>query len=118
MASTRSNNTPGDYNQQQSGFRDQHMYMSYVNSASGAAAKPAMPDIGVMPSGVDRSTYASNAIDIESELRGTGCSNLVAPKAAVVCETRELGTMSFFERPVLTMPEPMVTERFQRPNRG
>jgi len=116
MASTRSKNTLGDYATEQQYHRHVEEYKSYKNSASGTPFTTCIPDVGYMPSNVSRETFASNAIDIESMLRGTGESNLVTPKEPVVASKITVPYKSFFKRPTQLVPEPLVIEKYQRPN--
>ena len=46
MASTRNNNTPGDYCLQQNSFNHSLQYTQYKNSQLGMAYKNAIPCIG------------------------------------------------------------------------
>jgi hypothetical protein len=116
MASTRNKNTAGDYRMEQQINRHLTQYNVYKNSAQGTPWETHIPDVGWMPSNVSRETFATNAVDVESMLRGTGESNLVEPKGETVVQKVEVGYKSFFERPVVATPEPLVLERFQRPN--
>lgn len=116
MASTRNKNTMGDYKMEQQMNRNLTQYNVYKNSAQGTPWETHIPDIGWMPSNVSRETFATNAVDVESMLRGTGESNLVDPKATTVVQKVTVPYKSFFERPVVATPEPLVLERFQRPN--
>lgn len=118
MSSTRNKNTIGDYKQEHQSYRRIIEYNSYKNSSYGTPmdADVCIPTIGPMPSNVSRETFADNAIDVESMLRGTGETNLVFPKQKTVPQTNSILHKSFFERPTVELPEPMILERFQRPN--
>ena len=116
MASTRNNNIRGEYDLEQQMNRHLTQYNVYKNSSQGTPWETHIPDVGYMPSNVSRETFATNAVDVESMLRGTGESNLVEPKPKTVAQKVEVPYKSFFDRPVVATPEPLVLERFQRPN--
>ena len=106
----------GEYKMEQQMNRNLTQYNVYKNSAQGTPWETHIPEIGWMPSNVSRETFATNAVDVESMLRGTGESNLVDPKSTTVPQTVAVPYKSFFERPEVVNPEPLVLERFQRPN--
>jgi hypothetical protein len=59
--------------------------------------------------------WSSNAIDIESELRGIGTTNLVNNYEKVVPEYKSLNFKPYFRYVPLIMPKPLVIENGQRP---
>lgn len=115
MASTRNNNTPGDYCLQQRQFKLSKDYNQYVNSQWGAAYIPAMPCLGITPSHMPRETLSSNPIDIESCLFGINSSNLVKQQPAVKPQLKTLPMKSYFEKTPLIMPKDLVVYKNQRP---
>jgi hypothetical protein len=116
MASTRNKNMRNEYALEQQMNRHLTQYNVYKNSAQGTPWETHIPDVGWMPSNVSRETFATNAVDVESMLRGTGESNLVNPKPQTVPQKVEVPYKSFFDRPEVVLPDPLVVERFQRPN--
>jgi len=115
MTSTRNKNTKGDYALEQklnSLVRD---YNQFENSSYGAPYKSAIPEIGYTPSKMSCDEWSSNAIDIESELRGIGTSNLVNGYEKVVPEYKKVEFKPFFRHVPLIMPKPLVIENNQRP---
>lgn len=115
MASTRNNNTPGDYCLQQRQFKLSKDYNEYVNSQWGAAYKPAMPCLGITPSHMSRDTLSNNSIDIESCLFGINSTNLVNPQPAVKPQLKTIPMQSYFQKTPLIMPKNLVVYKNQRP---
>jgi len=115
MASTRNNNTPGNYNLEQTKYYSTRNYETFVNSQYGMAYKPALSTLGINPSHMPRETFSGNPIDVESALFGINSTNLVSPQKPVNPELKTIPTISFFERMPLFMPNPLVIEHKQRP---
>lgn len=115
MASTRNKNTCGDYNLQQSAYKDTFTHNTYEYSYTGRAYDVAMPCVGIIPSHMPRDTLSNNAVDIESALRGTNSVNLVDPQAPVDPQLKTIRTVSFFDRTPVLMPEQFSLLRDQRP---
>ena len=67
-----------------------------------------------MRTGIYHNILSNNPIDIESELRGIQQANLVKPKSKVYPSINKLGEQSYFDRPCLLMPNPVVIEKNQR----
>ena len=65
MASTRNNNTPGNYCLQQRQYSLARDYKSYKNSCTGRAYTTKLPCMGITPSHMPRDTLSSNPIEIE-----------------------------------------------------
>ena len=115
MASTRNNNTPGNYNLEQTKYYSTRKYESFVNSQYGMAYKPALSTLGINPTHMPRETFSNNSVDVESALFGINSTNLVSPQKPVNPELKTIPTISFFERMPLFMPNPLVIENKQRP---
>ena len=115
MASTRNNNTPGDYCLQQNSFNHSLQYTQYKNSQLGMAYKNAIPCIGITPSHMSREAFSKNSIEIESSLFGINSTNLVNPQTPVVPKLINLPSISYFDRTATFMPEPLIVEKYQRP---
>ena len=115
MASTRNNNTPGDYRLQQRQFELSKEYNEYVNSQYGEAYKTAIPCLGITPSHMPRQTLSSNPVDIESSLFGINSTNLVNPQPAVKPQLKQVPMQSYFEKTPLIMPKNLVVYKNQRP---
>jgi len=115
MASTRNNNTPGDYCLQQNSYTHSLDYNQYKYSQVGQAYKNALPSMGITPSHMPRDAFSQNSVEIESALFGINSTNLVNPQKPVVPELKQLSNVSYFERLQTFMPEPLVVEKYQRP---
>jgi hypothetical protein len=115
MTSTRNKNTKGDYVLEQKAYSLVEDYSLYQHSASGPSYKSAIPEIGYTPSKMSRDEFSSNAIDIESELRGIGTTNLVNSYSKVIPDYKTLHFKPFFRHIPLIMPKPLVIENNQRP---
>ena len=115
MASTRNNNTPGNYCIQQRGYSLALKYDLYQNSQYGDAYKPAIPCLGYTPSHMPWNTLSNNPVEIESTLFGINSTNLVTPQPPVKPQLKTVPTKSFFQRIPLIMPKPLVIEARQRP---
>jgi len=115
MASTRNNNTPGDYCQQQKSYKQSLDYNEFKYSQVGRAYKNALPCMGITPSHMPREAFSQNSIEIESALFGINSTNLVNPQKPVIPQLKQLPGVSYFERLQTFMPEPLVVEKYQRP---
>jgi hypothetical protein len=117
MASTRNINTKNNYNLEQRINSNFFNYSHYENSSSGRAYSEAMPCFGIYPSKLSMNTLSNNPIDIESQLRGIGSTNLVMDVEEVKPDLKTLNGISFYERLPLYIPQPLVIEMDQRPLR-
>jgi hypothetical protein len=115
MASTRNNNTKGDYCLQQNSYKHSLDYNEYKYSQAGRAYENAIPCVGIMPSHMPREAFSNNSVEIESSLFGINSTNLVNPQTPIKPSLKQLPEKSFFERLPMYMPEPMVIEYKQRP---
>jgi hypothetical protein len=117
MTSTRNKNSQLNYNLEKSNKEKLLREKLYLHSSSGRPITECIPSIGYTPSHISRDALANNAIDIESQLRGIGSTNLETPCTVVIPSLRTLDLKEFFERQQsVIMPYPMVYENNQRPN--
>jgi hypothetical protein len=117
MTSTRNKNSQLNYNLEKSNKEKLLREKLYLHSSSGRPITECIPSIGYTPSHISRDALANNAIDIESQLRGIGSTNLETPCQQVIPSLRTLDLKEFFERQQsVIMPYPMVYENNQRPN--
>ena len=114
MASTRNNNTKGDYCLRQRSIKQQRDHIEYVNGPSGSAYDPALPCLGFNPSHMPAATFSKNPVEIESSLFGINSTNLVNPAPAVVPQLKTLRETKFFDRMPLVMPLDLVIPNNQR----
>jgi hypothetical protein len=116
MTSTRNKNSQLNYNLEKSNKEKLLREKLYLHSSSGRPTTECIPSIGYTPSHISRDALANNAIDIESQLRGIGSTNLETPCQEVIPSLRTLDFKDFFERQQsVVMPYPMVYENNQRP---
>lgn len=116
MASTRNNNTLGNYQLQQQAYTFGREYIKYENSYTGRAYNAALPNIGFNPTRMPSDNFSSNPVEIESFLLGINSTNLVNPnKTPLKPELKQLPTFSYFDRIQMIMPNPLVIEDRQRP---
>lgn len=115
MASTRNNNTPGNYCLQQKQYSLARDYNNYEHSFTGRAYSTKMPCLGITPSHMPRNTLSSNPVEIETYLFGINSSNLVQPAPPVKPKLNTIPEISFFNRLPIIMPKPLVVENKQRP---
>ena len=116
MSSTRNRNSQINYNLEKSNKEKILNETFYIHSSSGRPISECIPALGYMPSHISRDALANNAIDIESQLRGIGSTNLETPCTIVVPSIRTIDLTDFFDRPqTVIMPYPLVYENYQRP---
>ncbi len=117
MTSTRNKNSQINYNLEKTNKEKLLQEKLYIHSSSGRPISECIPSIGYMPSHISRDALANNSIDIESQLRGIGSSNLENLCTPVVPSMRTLEFKDFFDRPqYVIMPYPLVFENNQRPD--
>jgi hypothetical protein len=91
-------------------------YQTYEHSSCGATPNTYLPDFGLNPARIPRTELNSNSVQVESELRGIGASNLVNPQVPMAPQTVHHGFASIYKKNVpLVMPRPLVVEKDQRP---
>ena len=118
MASTRSKNTPGNYELEQKVNTLSKKYDLYQHSQHGSPYKTAIPTLGYTPSFISREALSTNSIDIESALFGINSTNLVEPKPNTIAHLKKLPEKEFFTRLPMIMPDNLVIENNQRPLRS
>jgi hypothetical protein len=118
MASTRLNNSKGEYCLQQRGYNRALDFELYKFKC--IPSESAFPGLGVnmpmMTNGFNNNVLSRNASDVESALFGINSTNLVNARAPVHCKINTLPTKNFFPLPKRFIPEPLVVETCQRPS--
>jgi hypothetical protein len=115
MASTRTKNTPGDYQLEQWSFAQNVGYNTAAHY--GRPEQTYLPGDGLLAGNVSRTQLSNNSCDIESMLRGIGANNLVTPRASTVPMIAPLQSLSIMDRIPLLVPAPLVVQSNQRPLR-
>lgn len=118
MASTRNNNTPGNYCQQQSAYAHARQETIYKHAAHGEAYDTKWAGNGLNPGQLPWNTMSENAPDIESFLFGINSTNLVTPQPNLVPEIKNLQSANIFDKGPTFIPQPLVVEKGQRPHPG
>ena len=118
MASTRNKNSKNDYAIEQKSYKDGTTYNLYQNSQHGRPSHGVLPDFGMNSARMDRFELNGNSVNIESQLMGIGSSNLVNPVAEISPTNVYMshGSIHTFNKTII-MPEPLVLEQDQRPNK-
>ena len=105
MASTRNNNSIGNYKLEQRGINNIRDNLLYYNSPNGHANIAAFPEL-YRASYMPADNLSKNYVDIESNLRGINANNLVNPtNQNIKCDVKKMPTISFFDREKVIMPE-------------
>jgi len=117
MTSTRNKNSQLNYNLEKSNLNKLFHEKTYLHSSSGRPISECIPTLGYMPSHISREALSDNSIDIESQLRGIGSTNLETPYQPIIPNVKNLEFKDFFDRQqTIIMPYPMIYENNQRPN--
>jgi hypothetical protein len=108
MASTRNKNTGIDYRLQQNINNRTQQYAMYVNGSSGVSQCTRLPGDGLGNAGIPGEYLSGNYIDIESFLRGTGTSNLVAGTYQMLNpELYTVPTVNIYTKKQVILPVPL-----------
>tara|TARA_B100002051_G_scaffold275553_1_gene320009 strand:+ start:2124 stop:2498 length:375 start_codon:yes stop_codon:yes gene_type:complete len=119
MASTRNRNTRGDYLQEELSNKKKYLYHTYEHSQYG---KPdsfldiyKMPNSTLSTRAVAKESLSSNAVDIESFLRGISATNLVTPQPKLTAQLKEHGSVKMFDSVPMVLPNQIKNDQGQRP---
>jgi hypothetical protein len=116
MTSTRNKNSQLNYNLEKANTNKLFDEKIYLHSSYGRPISECIPSLGYMPSHISRDALANNSIDIESQLRGIGSTNLETPYEPIIPNITTLEFKDFFDRQQnIIMPYPMVYNSNQRP---
>jgi len=115
MASTRNRNTPGNYCLEQRQYQQSENYTLYPNSQYGAAYNTRLAGNGLLPGQIPWNKLSYNAADTESFLFGINSTNLVNPAPCFVPEITKLDSVNIYDKGYVSIPEPLVIEKNQRP---
>jgi hypothetical protein len=112
MASTRSKNTPGNFELEFSYKAAQADYL--LNDIKSFPVETAFPGDTLLSGRVGPFKLSSNFCDIESQLLGIGSSNLVKPLVPVTPDIYTLKSLKIMDRVPLIMPQPFVQSNQER----
>lgn len=119
MASTRNKNLSNNYCYERMYSRQRYEYPVYTHSSSGQPYhQPMVPTGGMVPpSKMSCDVWTSNAIDVESMLKGINANNLVNPTASSIHYKPEnkapLPMLAFFDRTPVIIPKPLICPKNQ-----
>ena len=113
MASTTKKNSLKDYKLEinQHAHLDQYKQYKY----QGTNYDPAYPGFAMGLTRMPHTDITNNAIDIESQLRGIGLSNLVNPKPLEQPSYKTMGEFTLVPNEKVILPDPLIVEKYQRP---
>ena len=117
MASTKNKNTFGNYRAEQFINTSIDSYSTYVNGGSALAYSNHLAGDGLLMGKNARSTLCNNYIDVESQLFGIDATNLVNPKMDVTPEFRYVQSLNIINRLPVLIPEPLIVDKYQRPQK-
>jgi len=114
MASTRNNNTLGNYNAQVSENKNIEHYTT--NKDKMFADPSYLAGNGLIQGHMPDSTLSQNSTNIESFLFGIGSNNFIHPQHSFQADLNVLESVSIVDRQVpLIMPKPLEPLQDQRP---
>lgn len=113
MASTRTRNTPGNYDLEQWSFGRNVDWCTA--EYRGPPPQTNLPGDGLLAGNVSRTQLSVNSCDIESMLRGIGSTNLVSPQEPLQAQIKELPSLNVCTKIPLLIPANLVVHPNQRP---
>jgi hypothetical protein len=113
MSSTRTRNTPGNYDLEQWSY-DRNVTWRTAEYR-GPPPQTNLPGNGLLAGNVSRTQLSVNSCDIESMLRGIGSTNLVSPQEPVVAQIKDLPSLNVCTKIPLLIPGDLYIQPNQRP---
>ena len=113
MSSTRTRNTPGNYNLEQWSFGRNVDWCTA--EYRGPPPQTNLPGDGLLAGNVSRTQLSVNSCDIESMLRGIGSTNLVSPQEPFQAQIKELPSLNICTKIPLLIPANLEVQPNQRP---
>ena len=111
MASTRNNNTPGNYYLEQKQYQDSRHYKLYKNSQYGEAWDTNLCGNGLLPGQLPRDKLSNNPVEIESFLFGVNSTNLVNRSPPLIAQLISLPDVNIYSKKPTIIPLPLVIEK-------
>jgi len=115
MSSTRSKNTPGNYQNEQWSNSTQINYNTYGNY--GCPIQDHFAGDGLLMGRMAASTLSNNACDIESKLFGIGSTNLVEEQPDIHPDIHEVKSLNIMNKLPVIIPNPHKQQLYERPLR-
>ena len=116
MASTKSKNTPGDYQIEQHTYDRYFGLVTTIHGAQGCPTTVNLPGNGLLTGKMYSRDLAKNDTDIETYLFGIGSTNLVHPQTPIVPDIHSLSSLNIASRIPILLPDPVVVEPHRRVN--
>jgi len=113
MSSTRMKNSQHNYNLEY--LQNSSVCLNRVSPIRNYAYDNAMPDAGILAGPMPGNAITKNCVDIETQLRGIGSSDLTTQRKQYAPETYNRNNIAFFERPDVILPDPLVIRKGERP---
>jgi hypothetical protein len=113
MTSTRTRNTPGNYELEQRVNTQSVSYNTYLHR--GIPTQTHLPGDGLLTGRVHISQLSNNYSDIESLLFGIGSTNLVNPQTPIQPEIKYLQSLNISNKVPLLIPSSLTIQPDQRP---
>lgn len=113
MASTRNKNTRGDYAMELNQSIGRQSYL--LNEQYGIATTTYNPGNGLGGAHLPQSHLATNAVDIESFLRGTRLTDLTKPEQTFTPDLTCVQNLNIYQRQDVIVPERFIAQTDQRP---
>ena len=113
MASSRNNNTTGNYKQEMAQLEKTRTRTYYTGSVINDTI--CYPGNGLLGARNPTLLIPNNITDIETDLRGIGSTNLVSPKEKQTFIFHPFKILDIQERNRTIMPEPLVIDKYSRP---
>jgi hypothetical protein len=116
MASTRNRNTPGNYANEQTMYRNRYNFLDYNESSFyGVQENTCFAGNGLVGMKTANRNLSNNYCDIESFLFGIGSTNLANPQEQILPSIKQLPSLDICERIPFILPQDFVPLTNQRP---
>ena len=116
MASTRNRNSPGDYALEQIALQKRADYSASDSAAFfGTPGESYFPGNGLIGMATANRNLSQNYCDIESQLRGIGATNLVAPQPEIGPVIYSMSSLNIYQKPEVQFIVPPHPAAHQRP---
>lgn len=114
MASSRNNNTTGDYKEEMIRLEKTRLNTFYTGAVSNETI--CFPGDGLLGCRNTNLFLPNNSIDVETDLRGIGSTNLVTPKEKQTFIFHPFKVLDIQERNRTIIPEPLRIDKYSRPD--
>ena len=109
MSSTRLKNSPNDYKLQKFSNIMGSQYVNFKQKNHNNNTN--FPEFGINMGNMPADVLSRNFVDIESFLHGTYFNNLENPKKSIDIKINDTGSVSFFNKDKVYLPERIVVDK-------